>query len=186
MKVEAQDYLRLVEYADTLVFFDLESTGFRGDYNSILVGSIKPYNSKPTTFKVGQAGNDKAVVREIKEQLEAADVWCTYYGKGFDIPMLNTRLLKWGYKPVEKRPHLDLYFTLKSHLNTSRKSQSHLLSWLGTPEQKMSVGADIWASIVDDPKGDKMKILIERCESDVIGLQDLYDRTKHVIAEITR
>lgn len=186
MRIEASDFLRLTETANSIGFFDLESTGFRGDYNSILVGSIKHYQDSPVSYAIKQPGNDKAVVRELKEHLESLDVWVTYYGKGFDIPMLNTRLMKWGYPPVEKRPHLDLYFTLKSHLNTSRKSQAHLLSWLGTPEQKMGVSADVWASIMDDKDGKKMKLMVERCESDVIGLQDLYNRTKHVVSDVTR
>lgn len=186
MQVDVQNYLDLVEKSNTLGFFDIESTGFRGDYNSILVGSIKHFNSRPTTYKISQPGNDKGLARALKDHLEMLDVWVTYYGKGFDIPMLNTRLMKWGYKPVVKRPHLDLYYSLKSHLNTSRKSQAHLLSWLGTPEQKMGVSADVWNEIISDPKGKPMKIMVERCESDVVGLQDLYTRTRHVVADLKR
>lgn len=185
MKLEAEDFLRLIENSNTLVFFDLESTGFKGDYNSILVGSIKRYGSEPYSFTVKQPGNDQRVVRELKSELESYDCWCTYYGKGFDLPMLNTRLLKWGIEPVKPRPHIDLFYTLKYNLNTSRKSQSHLLSWLGTPEQKMGVSADVWAQVIGDPKK-HMATLVERCESDVEGLQALYERTKHLIKEIKR
>ena len=32
--VDVQEYLDLVEGAGKLVFFDIESTGLRGDYNS--------------------------------------------------------------------------------------------------------------------------------------------------------
>lgn len=186
MQIEASDYLRLVEKSNTLAFFDIEATGLRGDYNSVLVASIKPYNSKPYSFVVKQPGNDNRVVRDVKEALEQYDCWVTYYGKGFDIPMINTRLLKWKAKPVEKRHHLDLYFTLKSNLLTARKSQGHLLSWLEAPEQKMTVGADVWNEVIQNPRGNAMKTMIERCESDVEGLQALYMKTKHVIREIKK
>mgnify|MGYP000075515246 FL=1 len=186
MQIEAQDYLRLVEKANTLAFFDIEATGLRGDYNSILVGSIKPFLGKPYSFVVKQPGNDNKVVRDLKDALEQYDCWVTYYGKGFDIPMLNTRLLKWGAKPVEKRHHLDMYFSLKSNLLTARKSQGHLLSWLAAPEQKMTVGADVWNEVIANPNGKAMKTMIERCESDVEGLQGLYERTKHVLRDIKR
>lgn len=186
MQIEAQDYIRLVESANTLCFFDIEATGLRGDYNSVLVASIKPYNSDPYSIVVKQPGNDQGVVREVKSELEKYDCWVTYYGKGFDIPMINTRLLKWRCAPVDKRHHIDMYYSLKSNLLTARRSQGHLLSWLGTPEQKMTVGADVWNEVIQDPKGPAMKTMIERCESDVIGLQGLYEKTKHVLREIKR
>lgn len=185
MRIEAQDYLRLVEKAKTLAFFDIEATGLRGDYNSVLVVSIKPFDSPVTTFSIKRVGNDVKVVREAKEMLESFDCWVGYYSKGFDIPMLNTRLLKWGLMPIEKRLHLDLYFSLKSNLLTARKSQGHLLSWLGTPEQKMSVGANVWSEMADKTE-EHMPTMIERCESDVKGLEELYNKTKHLIRDINR
>lgn len=186
MQIEAQSFLRLVESSNKICFFDIEATGLRGDYNSVLVASIKPFKGKPISYNISQAGNDKAVVRCTKSLLEEYDCWVTYYGKGFDIPMINTRLLKWGYEPVEKRHHVDLYYSLKANLLTARRSQAHILSWLDTPEQKMTVGADIWNQIVENPRGPAMKTMIQRCESDVEGLQTLYERTRHVIQDIKR
>lgn len=186
MNIETQDYLRLVEEAGTICFLDIEASGLRGDYNSVLCASIKGYTqAKPTTFSVKRVGNDVKVVRDIKEALEDYDCWVTYYGKGFDIKMLNTRLLKWGVDPIAKRHHIDLYYSLKSNLLTARKSQGHLLSWLGTPQQKMGVSADVWNQVATDIDT-HMPTLIERCESDVEGLQALYERTRHLIREIKK
>ena len=185
MNIAAQDFLRLVEKSGTIAFIDLEATGLRGDYNSVLVGSVKPYGHKITSYSVSQAGNDQRLVRELKEHLESLDCWVTYYGKGFDLPMLNTRLLKWGLRPIEKRPHVDMYYTLKYNLLTARRSQGHLLSWLETPEQKMGVSAEVWNRILYD-REKEMPQMIARCESDVKGLELLYKKTKHLIAEIKR
>ena len=185
MQIETQDYLRLVENANTICFFDIEATGLRGDYNSVLVVSVKPYHSAPVSFSIKQPGNDKKVVREAAEFLGEFDCWVSYYGKGFDKPMLNTRLLKWGYGPLPARHHIDLYYSGKAHLLTARRSQGHLLSWLGTPEQKMTVGADVWNEVLHDP-AKAMPTMIERCESDVIGLQGLYEKIKHVVKDIKK
>lgn len=185
MQIDSQTFLRLVEETNRIAFFDIEATGLRGDYNSVLVVSVKPYLTDPVTFKIAQLGHDQKVLREAKDFLEQFDCWVGYYSKGFDIPMLNTRLLKWGMPPIEKRLHLDMYFSLKANLLTARKSQSHLLSWLGTPEQKMSVGADVWSEM-GFKMDEHLPTMVERCESDTIGLQDLYDRTKHLIVEIKR
>jgi hypothetical protein len=185
MKIDEQEYLDLIERTNQLLFVDIEATGLRGDYNSVLCVSCKPYNKKPFTFFVEQAGNDQKVVREAKKALESYPCWVTYYGKGFALPMLNTRLLKWGQLPIEKKPHIDMYFTLKYNLLTARKSQGHLLSWLETPEEKQTVSAEVWNRILHDTKG-QMKEMIRRCESDTAGLEGLYKKTRHLIREIKR
>lgn len=185
IKLDTQEYLQLIEDTHRLAFFDIESTGLRGDYNSVLVVSVKPFGKKPTTFKVTQAGNDQRVVREAKEALESYSAWAGYYSKGFDVPMLNTRLLKWSLLPLEKRPHIDMYYVLKYNLLTARRSQGHLLSWLETPEEKMTVSAEMWNKILHD-YGNAMPTMVRRCESDVAGLEALYRRTKHLIRDIKR
>lgn len=185
MKIEAQEYLDLLEETGRLYFFDIEAVGLRGDYNSVICASFKPYGKKPFTHSVIKPGDDKSLVRAIKEELENANAWVTYYGKGFDIPFINTRLLRHGIHPIEKRPHLDMYFTLKANTLTSRRSQGHLLSWLRTPETKMTVSADDWNEVIVDPKK-ILPTMVKRCESDVSGLEALYKRTRHIVAEIKR
>ena len=184
MQLAARDFLRLAEAANSLCFFDLESTGLKGDYNSVLVVSILAYqNEKAVSFCIERPGIDCKVVREARDYLRTFDCWVSYYGKGFDFPMINTRLLRWGLEPLERKPHIDLYYSLKSNLNTSRRSQAHLLTWLGTPEQKMSVGADKWNEVLSDPVKN-MPIMRRRCESDCKGLRDLYKKTSHLIKDI--
>ena len=185
MNIDTQEYLDLIETTHRLAFVDIEASGLRGDYNSVLCVSIKPYGKDPYTMFVKQAGNDQKVVREAKGELEAYSAWCGYFSKGFDLPMLNTRLLKWGLLPIIKRPHIDLYWLLKSNILTARRSQGHLLSWLETPEEKMTVSADVWNRILADTKKE-MPLMIQRCESDVKGLEALYMRTKHLVSDIKR
>ena len=185
MQIDTQEYLDLVEATSKLVFVDIEASGLRGDYNSVLCVSFKPYGKPPYSVAVKQAGNDQKVVREAKEELEQYSAWCGYFSKGFDIPMLNTRLLKWGINPILKRPHIDMYWLLKSNILPARRSQGHLLSWLETPEEKMTVSADVWNRILANTKLE-MPIMIARCESDVAGLEALYKRTRHLISDIKR
>ena len=196
--LSAADFLRLVENNKTLVFFDLEATGLKGDYNSVICVSIKPYGEKPVTFMIDKAGKDKKVVEQARDMLAKADAWVGYYSKGFDYPMINTRLLKHELEPLQPKPHIDMYYTLRYHLNTARRSQAHLLDWLEiapTAEalsdlgdgskvvKKMSVGADEWNKILSGSEKAK-KVMRDRCESDTIGLEALYRRTKHLIRDV--
>lgn len=183
MQVEAQTFLRLVEKAGAICFWDLESTGLKGDYNSVLCVSVKPIGKKPITFAIDKPGRDKKVIADARDLLSTFDCWVTYYGKGFDFLMVNTRLLKWGLDPLLKKPHVDMYYTLKSNLNTSRRSQAHLLDWLGTAQRKMSVSAEQWNRVLADPVN-HMPQMIKRCESDTLGLEALYMHTRHLIKDI--
>lgn len=183
MNIDVQDYLRLVEGAGTLAFYDIEASGLRGDYGSVLVVSVKPFKKKPITLTVKQPGHDQKLVKDAKALLEQYDCIAGYYSKGFDLPMLNTRLTRWNEQPIRKIHHLDLYFSLKSNLLTARKSQGHLLSWLGTKEEKMTVSADVWSAVAAEPHK-HIPTLIQRCESDVAGLEALYNKTKHLFRDI--
>lgn len=185
MQLDAQDFIRLVEANKSLAIWDTESIGFNADYGTLLCGSVKRVNGDVVTFKVEQLGNDRKVARELKEYLESFDAWVTYYGKGHDVPFLNTRLLRHGLHPVERRPHIDLFFSLKYGLKLSSKSQAQLLSFLGTDQQKLHLGPENWADLGKDFTK-RMRNIVERCESDVEGLEAGFHRTKHVIRDIKR
>lgn len=187
MQLDTKDFLRLTKQSRTLCFWDIESTGLKGDYDTILVVAIKPYNQPAIVHRVEAVGDDKRLCRDAKKLLESFDCWVSYYGRGFDIKMLNTRLLKHGIDPVEPRPHLDLYFALKGKTLLARRSQAHLLGWLGTKQKKMSVGADTWATIVNPAQTEKqMKIMVKRCVSDTEGLEAGFKRVEHLVKEVTR
>jgi uncharacterized protein YprB with RNaseH-like and TPR domain len=185
MQIDEQRFLDLAERSRALAFVDIESTGLTADYNNLLVVSIKPYD-EPYSFVIKQAGNDKKIVREAKEALEQYDIWCTYYGKGFDIGFMNTRLLKWGIQPIEKRPHLDLFFALKYNTRMARKSLAHFGRWLKCEEDKMDMTPNDWIEAAADPSGPTMKKMVKRCESDVILTENIYKKTRHLVRSISK
>jgi len=185
MQIKAEDFLPLAERANALAFVDLESTGTKGDYNSILCVSIKPWGKRPTSFVVDRIGGDRAILADVRDMLHSFTCWVTYYGKGFDIPMIQSRLLVNGLKKLEKRHHIDMYYQLKYSLITARRSQAHLLEWLNAKQQKMTLSPSVWAQVAANPTR-HLPTLRRRCESDCAGLEALYNKSKHLIAEVTR
>jgi uncharacterized protein YprB with RNaseH-like and TPR domain len=185
LNVSVPTYLRLVETAGTIAFVDIEGTGLKGDYNSILVASVKPYCGKVTTFVVEKPGNDKRLVKDLRDHMSQFDCWVGYYSSGYDLPMINTRLWQAKQDPLPSRHHIDLYFKLKNRLLLARRSQAHLLRLLEGQEQKMDMSAEDWNRVIADP--DKMiPKMKQRCESDVAGLETVYEATKHLIGDIAR
>lgn len=186
MNVEPKDYLRLVEATRQLATWDIEATQLNADLGSALCASVKPYGKKPFTFKVKAVGNDVRVVRDLKDCLEEYHCWLTYYGKGFDLPFVNTRLLKWGYPPIDGRHHIDLFFTLKHNTKMSSKGLGRFASMLvPNDNQKMGVSQNVWSEM-GFKLATHMPTMVKRCESDCEVLEALYDRTKHIIKEIKR
>lgn len=185
MQIDASEFLPVIERAGALCFFDLESTGTKGDYNSILCVSIKPYGEKPTSFVVDKIGNDRAILADVRDMLHSFSCWVSYYGKGFDVPMIQSRLLVNNLKPLTKKHHLDMYFQLKSKVLTGRRSQAHLLEWLNAKQRKMTLTPSVWAQVASNPPR-YLPILRRRCESDVMGLEALYNKSKQLITEITK
>lgn len=181
-QLEVHTLLRLAEKAGELAMWDLETSGLGADYQSIVLASIKPYHKPPITYIADRFNKDKKLVRVLKKELEKFTVLVAHNGKMFDIPFLNTRLLYWGLEPLNKRHHLDTYQTLRYKLRTSSKSQAALLSFLRLPQQKMGLPPSVWQDAWTNK--DAMKQLIERCETDCIGLEQLFDKTKHLIRNI--
>jgi len=184
-QVEIQKFLDWIERDHTLLTWDIEASGLNADYDQILCISIKPYGKKCVTFQLKKGETDKKICLQARDMLSVADAWCTYYGKGYDVKMLNTRLLYHQVPLLVKQPHIDLFYVLKYFMKTGSKSQAHLLDFLELPEEKMTVHPSTWSQMsVHFTKN--MKILVKRCESDCEGLEALYDRTKLAIQDARR
>jgi hypothetical protein len=48
----------------------------------------------------------------------------------------------------------------------------------------MDMAPEEWNEVISDQKA--MKRMVARCESDVRGLQGMYEQTKHLVKEIKR
>lgn len=178
MQIDTQDFLRLVESARTLCFFDFETTGLQADYGQALVFSYQFGNQKPKTV-LHEGRNDRSLVFQARDILNTADCIVSYNGKMFDVPFLNSRLLEYGLDPIEKKHHIDMYFVLKYKIRTGSKSLGHISNWLKLEDKKMSLAPEAW-------RDRDLPLLRERCESDVRLLWQLYSKTKHLIHEVKR
>lgn len=185
MQLDAQDFLPLVEKAGGVCVFDIEATGLKGDYNSILLATVKPIGKPCRTFMVDRPGDDRRLVRELRDELHKYAMWVSFYGKGFDVPMLRARLLLHGMAQLEKRLHLDMYWTLKATVLTARRSQAHLLRWLQAPSQKMDLSPEEWNMVLANPRKG-LRVMKARCESDCLGLEALYHRAKHLVVNVSK
>src|SRR5574342_226156 len=181
MQIDAQTFLPIAEKAGALAFVDIEASNLKADFGTVVVVSVKPFGLPATTFSA-KPGKDKALLKQVAIEMAKYPVWVTFYGKMFDMPFLNSRLLVNGLDPLPKHHHVDMYWVIKSQTALSRRNQAHLLEWLEADSKKMSVSPNVWATMASEPDI-SLPIIIERCESDVEGLEAMYNKTKHLIRE---
>lgn len=92
--------------------------------------------------------HDRDLVVDLVDELGTADAWVTYYGKRFDVPFLNTRILYWRAKHVrvdnlENVPHIDLYDTAKRRLRLHSNRLQSVSDLLGNGD-KTPLELPVW------------------------------------------
>jgi len=173
VKVEVPQFLKLVEQANSALFFDLETQGLHADYGKILVYSRMWVNDKAPTTTL----RENNILRAMRSDFDRADLIVGYNSRLFDVQFANTRLLERGLEPLPQRHHLDMYFALKGKLRTNSKSMGAVGSLLGLNESKLALRPQEWRNVNYDA-------LTKRCESDVKLLLDVYKATKHLVKTI--
>ncbi|MBN2102492.1 ribonuclease H-like domain-containing protein [bacterium] len=100
------------------IYLDTETTGLAGGTGTVpfMIG-LGYYQEKE--FKVEQLfmrdyPEERAILSEFLERLEAFEAIVTYNGKCYDVNLLNSRMILHRMKnPLNKIPHLDLLFTVR-------------------------------------------------------------------------
>lgn len=158
---------------------DIETTDLKADFGRIICAVIKEYGTRrdATLYKPRDYRKDKECLLRIKKRLEQFDICVTHYGKGFDIPFLNTKLLIEGEKRINKMFHVDTYYIAKNKMKStmSRKSLKSLGDTLQLDEQKMGIPRHIWNEARDGDKN-AINMISERCISDVLLTEELYNK----------
>jgi len=109
-------------------------------YRSLRIDDYKGWQKDPW--------HDRDLVLDLVDDLSGADTWITYYGKRFDVPFLNTRILYWRSRGVrvdhlENVPHIDLYDTAKRRLRLHSNRLQSVSDLLGNGD-KTPLELPVW------------------------------------------
>lgn len=180
--------------AAKILFWDIESTDLQADFGNMLacgfkylgqpaeVISLLDVNKHCKSCRRVDAVDDKRLLKQVWERLAAADVWVTWFGKGFDIKFVNTRLVDGGMPALPPIPHIDLYFTAKHHLKLSSNRLASVQDFLQLPTAKTPLTKRCWrrAQAGDVPS---IRYIIDHCEKDVMVLEEAYERLKPYVRQ---
>jgi uncharacterized protein YprB with RNaseH-like and TPR domain len=175
-----------------ILIWDIEASNLVADYGWVLCISYKWFGrGKPKTIRIRgtrefkrDRTDDSGVLKKFAKVFADADVHVFWFGEYFDLPFVQTRLLIAGEKPLPTIPFIDGWriarkkLKLRSnrldavskilHLNKGEKREEKLQP---TPEDWRRANAG---------HHDALKIIEERCESDVLVLEQIYSKIRHL------
>lgn len=157
--------------------FDIEAHDLSPEFAPLLCLSVLSHPSdEMTTFrqddyvKRGLAEDmtdDRQLCVDARDFLESHHILVSYFGKGFDMSLLRTRLVKHGERPLKEMPHLDAIWGYRGWrgLKPMSSKMKHVAKFFGF-EEKPEVGPDVWLKARAGNKK-AMDEIVERCEADV-------------------
>lgn len=174
--------------APKIACWDVETSDLKANKGHIFCGCIADpleedlHNTE--TFRIDDYKGykrdlrfDRDLVVDLVGELSSADLWVTYYGKRFDLPFLNSRILYWRGRGTDipdlpNVPHIDLYDTAKRRLALHSNRLASVSAFLGN-SPKTSVDLALW---MDAAYGNKEALdhIVDHCEQDVITLAEDY------------
>jgi uncharacterized protein YprB with RNaseH-like and TPR domain len=167
-----------------ILFWDIETYGmnFNADAGFIMVISYK-WKGETQVHTITRSNpsrwsrklfDDKEICRAFAKVLESADLHVTWNGTRFDVPFLQTRMLKHRLGYLPPIPHEDGLRTARRSLKM-RRSLDNVQKFfeLGTKKEDMNLTKVWMPAAMGDPVA--LRQVIKRCESDVKLLEEAYD-----------
>ena len=169
----------------TMAFWDLETTF--STQPIVLFGASADQFGRVTAFEKGDdITNDKELVRSIRDHLNDQDIWVTWNGKLFDVPVLNGRLIFHGLEPLRNKMHIDLmYKATGSSVRIGRRSLLSVSEYFGVANRKTPLTVSIWDAAMAGKPG-AYELIAEHGSADVLVTRDVFNVLKPQIGNVQR
>jgi len=170
--------------AEDLCFLDTETTGLSAGAGTLAflvgLGYFTAQGFVTEQYFMEEVHQEKDQMRRLAEKLSDFSVLCTYNGKTFDIPLLESRAAFHRIKlPIEDKPHLDLLFAARRLFRRKLTSCS-----LGSVEEAVLSrgreddipGAEIpaaYAQYLRDRQEGPIERILEHNRLDIVSLAEL-------------
>jgi uncharacterized protein YprB with RNaseH-like and TPR domain len=175
-----------------IAMIDGEMSNLDGNFGRLFCFAIKPLGEEPiiiseldTKYKKRFKGDDAAICGAVRDEIEQYDTWVSWYGRKFDIPFLNTRLIMHNSRPLQNRFHIDLWETCRRKLKLHSNRLEAAAIALDVPYSKTHITPSVWGKAsAGDSKA--LEYIIEHCKLDVFVLEEVYKRLVKYIDTVRR
>ena len=179
-------------------YLDIETDGLRADFSTMLTWCVKEKGGKVhhdaiTKEELFNGKTDQRITQSLIDKMREFKIIVTYYGTGFDLPFVRTKALRYnmdfpaydiyteytksGKEIIRIKPeliHWDIYYTVKSKMNLSRKSLDNACDYLGI-KGKTPIDKDVWRLAKYGDKSALKEVLVHN-KADVEILEQLHDK----------
>ena len=178
-----------------IVAFDIESSSLDADWGRVLCASFCPIKEEGKTeqpytlvrpVRTKDPLDDSALIRSIRDELLKYNLIVTWYGKIFDVPFINARLLKHSLGDYVPQMHLDAcWYAAGTGMKLGSKRLDNVAKYFKTEHQKVDVEPEDWqrARYGD---AEALQRVVEHCEADVQILSEVYWRLLPRVRNIHR
>lgn len=170
-------------------YFDIESTDLLPEHGSVLCASVADAFGEVKTLRrdfttQSHLMDDSQLVGDIRDYMnEEFDIVVTWFGRQFDMPFINKRLIVSGQTLYEPRMHIDGFDLIeKGSMSRSLDNVSKHYGEQDSELHKTPFNKSIW-SRANAGDLDAMEYVVDHCEKDVLLLR----RTmKHLFPKVKR
>lgn len=171
-----------------ILVWDIESTNLNATFGTILCIGYKwidkPKVHVPTILEHSKNGmlDDRGLVEEFARVYNEADYTTAHYGVRFDLPMIKTKLLKYGLPPLPPKPLIDTWWVARRELRLHSNRLATIAEFLGVKHAKTPIIFDDWLKAAH---GDKkaLKSVVHHCKMDVLVLEEVFLRLRPLMKE---
>lgn len=175
-----QDFVGL-----SIGFWDLETTF--STQPIVLYGAIADVFGNVRQFAKGpDITDDKALVEAIAAALGEYDIWVTWNGKLFDVPVLNGRLRYHGLPPLPLIKHIDaMYYATGGSMRIGRRSLASVSEYFDVANRKTPLSVRTWDKAMAGSE-EHYALIAEHCDADVLVTRDVFAVLKSQVSNIHR
>jgi uncharacterized protein YprB with RNaseH-like and TPR domain len=174
-----------------ILFFDIETSNLNANMGRILAFAYKYEGEKKVhsynicnypQFKKSGATDDWAICAEIHSILSNAEIICGHYSKKFDVPYINSRLLKNGLSvlPEFGQGHIDTWWYCKKKLKLTRNSLATAQSFFELEDEKTFLDYDVWYKAMCGDV-ESLRYIEDHCVKDILVLEQTFQRLRPLI-----
>jgi len=169
----------------TMAFWDLETTF--STQPIVLFGALADQFGNVTEFRKGpDITDDKALVKSIRDELVKYDIWVTWNGILFDVPVLNGRLIYHGLEPLPPTMHIDaMYKATGGSVRIGRRSLQSVSEYFGVENKKTPLTVREWDKAMAGSEEAYEKIA-EHGHADVLVTRDVFRVLKPQVRRVER
>ena len=169
-----------------ITVFDIECTSLYADVGIIVGYGFLFENGEFQTVLIKENVKDeKQLIKQCLKQLSTINHIVTFYGSGFDFPMLVTRALKHEVdpSPLFHLKHTDLWMIIKANLLLTRNSLDNVARFFGIDKATKLSGKDVPNLYVEALQGDKkaLRKIEHHLKDDLQATLRLYNILKPIL-----